>query len=238
MIEKVNEEIEETPVEETINEEEQEEIGEEVAEPQPEVKPRSNDYQENLVTLRESKERERDRAIKAEYERDQLIAYFNAVKQQQQQSQPQHNLGLADDEYVEAKHLNPITNEVKTLKQEVDEYKEMLAELKLNNEYKDFNNVVTKQNVEILLRDNPELRSSILNDDSLYNRGKATYKLIKKFMNQPPSDQYQMSQKPRSSASVKGKSQLADIGLRASGYADEERKARLEREMYDAIDSY
>lgn len=241
MVEKVNEEIEEIPVE-TSEQQESEEIsvGTEQEEAPP-VQKKDNDYESNVVSLREARERDRDRASKAEYERDQLLAYFNSIQQQQQQP-PKSNLGIADDEFVEGKHLGQVSNKVNSLQSEVQEYKDMLAELKLNNEFNDFNNVVTEDNVKRLINENPELKASLINGDSLYNRGKVAYKLIKKFMashsNNKPQGLYDQAQKPRSSASIKGKSQLSDIGLRANGYADEERRVRLEREMYDAIDSY
>jgi len=226
------------------------------AEQQPEQAPieqpeTPNQDQVNFRQLREQQELERERAIRAEYERDQLMQYIQAQQQQKQQPQQAPNpLGLSDDDYVEGKHLGKVNKSVEELKREVQQWKahneEVTAELKLTSEFNDFNNVVTSKNVEKLLKEYPELSSTVRGNDPLYNRGKATYRLIKKFLGDNTKQTIKQSmpqsmpqkQVPRSAATLKGTSSVSNIGLDANGHMTPERRAYLRRQMDDAINNY
>jgi len=208
-----------------------------------------NQYEDNVKALREAKEEQRRRAELAEQERDQIIKYLES---QQKAAQPQDDFGIREDDYVEGKDLIKVSKTVKQYKQEADHYRaqseEMLAELKLNNEFKDFNQVVTSDNVQSLIKKYPELKSSIVNNDPLYTRGKSTYRLIKKFMGddiQTPDNTIKKAKikknmgKPRPASSVKesSTSPLSQANMFANGYTKEVGDA-LEKEMYEAIDRY
>jgi len=209
-----------------------------------------NKLEDNLRELRAAKRREKERAEQAEYERDQLVKYFENMQKQPQQQQ-QDDIGVSPDDYVEGKHLGKVTKTVKELKQEVQQWKayseEMTAELKLSSEFSDFNDVVTADNVKAFIKRHPEMRGAIQNSDPLYNRGKATYRLIKQFMGEEvaPVDRVKQAKiqnnasTPRPSASIKEKqtSPLSQANMFAEGYT-EEIGAALEKEMYDAIRRY
>jgi len=204
-----------------------------------------NAFDENIKNLRQAKQQ-------AEYERDQMAQYIRNVEAQlgfqQQQSQQE---AFQEDAYVEGKDLNKVANQMNQMKQELDQWRsyseEMTAELKLNNEFSDFNNVVTADNVKTFLKKYPELKSSIQNNDPLYNRGKATYRLIKKFMkeDQQPVNQHNQVKvdtntgKPIPTTAIKDQqnSPLNIAGRLANGY-NEEIGAALEEEMYEAISRY
>lgn len=254
----MNEEIQESQVQESQVQEEveaqeveepevQEQVEQTVEESQEEKQNfEHNSFQENLRKMRESKEQ-------AEYERDQLAQYVENIKRQfASPKQNDDEFGIKEDEYVEGKDFNRVSKNVKKLQQEVQQWRayseEATAELKLNNEFNDFNQVVTSKNVKALIKKHPELRSSVQNNDPLYSRGKATYKLIKKFMSdeidQPVNKTNQRKVqnnigKPRSSVSVKDtkNSPLSEAGLLANGYNEEVGQA-LENEMYDIISRY
>ena len=178
----------------------------------------NNAFEDNVKNLREAKNYAAERASKAEYERDELIKYIEAIQQQANSAQPQkqNNLGIKDDDYVQGEHLGKVNNELENVRNELLQLKkhseETTAELKLNNEFSDFNNVVNAKNVKAFIDKYPEMRGSIVNNDPLYNRGKATYRLIKKFMGdavkQPVSKANQETirnntGKPRSTSSIK-----------------------------------
>jgi len=240
---------------ETIPEEVQEaqEVSQAEPEPQKEQNFEHNAFEENVKSLREAKKREEERAAQAEYERDQLAKYVENIQHQlKSPQQPQNDIGIKDDEYVEGKHLGKVTSKMKQMEQQLQQWKayseEMTAELKLNNEFSDFSEVVTADNVKSFLKEHPEMRSSVQNNDPLYNRGKATYKLIKKFMKDDKKSSvnknnqkkvYDNTGKPRPTSSIKEKenSPLSHANLFANGYS-EEVGAKLEEEMYDAISRY
>ena len=232
--------IQEAPVEEIVEETIQEEAPIE---------------QDNAVrNLREAKEREMQRATKAEYERDQLAKYVENIQRQMSggQQQPQNDLGIEDDDYVEGKHLGKVTAQMKQMQNELQQWKnyseETTAELKLNSEFSDFNDVVTEESVKAFIKEYPEMRGSIQNSDPLYNRGKATYRLIKKFMgdkikpkvnkvNQAMVQNNTGKPRPTSSINADQNSPLSKANLFANGY-NEDVGAALEQEMYDAISKY
>lgn len=236
----------EQPQQDTVQQE-QEPSDQPVEETQPESQQsqyQDNQYEDNLRNLRQAKEQ-------AEYERDQLVQYFQSLQQQNQPQTQEDDLGIAEDDFVEGKHLGRVTKQVKQMQQELQHWRnyseEATAELKLNNEFKDFNNVVTADNVRSLVEQYPELRSSIQNNEPLYNRGKATYRLIKKFLGDSaiPAKRMQKAKiqnnvnKPMSSSSIKEqqKSPLSQANMFADGYTEELGQA-LEDEMYEAIKRY
>ena len=99
-----------------------------------------------------------------------------------------------------------------------------------------------------MLKEYPELKPSIQNNDPLYNRGKATYRLIKKFINkdkQQPVNKHNQAKveantgKPMPTSAIKDQqtSPLSTAGMLANGYNEDVGKA-LEKEMYDAIARY
>ena len=248
----MNEEINEQEVE-------NESIVEEVAEPVVQEEQEKQDFShnalnENIKNLREAKNYEAERAAKAEYERDQLAKYLENMQQQINGGQPvkKDDLGLQDDDYVEGKHLGKVNSELKKVRNELNQWKqyseETTAELKLNNEFSDFNNIVNENTVQEFIKKYPEMRSSIVNNEPLYNRGKVTYKLIKKFMGNDLNKKANKSNqsaiqnntnKPRPTAAIKEQqnSPLSQANRFANGYNKDVAKA-LEKEMYDIISQY
>lgn len=266
----MNEEINQQDVQPEIQEEvvQPEVVQPEVVQPEePASEPQQEDFshnafEENVKNLREAKEveaqraaLEAQRAAQAEKERDQLAMYVQNIQQQVNGGQPpapQNSLGIEDDDYVEGKHLGQVTQQMQQMQAELQQWKnyseETTAELKLNNEFSDFSNIVTKENVDAFIKQYPEMRGSIQNNDPLYNRGKATYRLIKKFMGdsvQKPINKSNQARvqnntgKPRPTSSIKEdqNSPLSQANLFANGYNEEVGEA-LEREMYDAIKKY
>jgi len=233
-----------------------------VEEPQQQepVQPKG-DLDENIKLLRESKKREQERAERAEYERDQMLRYVQSLNNpqvqqpQQQPTQQQRNaLGLGEDDFVEPKHVNHIHDSVEGLRQEVNEWKmrneETTADLKLRSEFNDFNDIVTSKNVEELLGQYPEMSEIVRGQAPLYTRGKATYRLIKKFMSEKANKAVTQStqktiednfNKPRPAVTAAptktADSQLNYANLFANGYTEEVSKF-LRKQMDDAIERY
>jgi len=227
--------------------------------PQQEPVQANSDLDENIKLLRESKKREQERAERAEFERDQMMKYVQSLNNpqavQQPQQQPKTNsLNLSKDDFVEPEHVNHIQDSVEGLRQEVNEWKmrneETTADLKLRSEFDDFNNIVTSKNVEDLLGQYPEMSEIVRGQAPLYTRGKATYRLIKKFMSEQANKAVNQNtektiqnnfNKPRPAVSVtpakSADSQLNYANLFSNGYTEDVSKF-LRKQMDDAIERY
>jgi hypothetical protein len=218
----------------------------------------SNDLDENIKLLRESKKREQERAERAEYERDQILQYVQSLNNPQTvpQKAPQQNnsFNLGKDDFVEPEHVNYIHDSVQGLRQEVNEWKmrneETTADLKLRAEFNDFGDVVTSENINKLLTQYPEMEEIVRGQAPLYTRGKASYRLVKKFLSEKANEAITQNtqktiqsnfNKPRpavSAAPAKSTdTQLNYANLFANGYTEDVSKF-LRKQMDDAIERY
>jgi hypothetical protein len=235
---------EESPevVEEQVPQEQQETVQE--------VAKKESDKEKNLKILRE-------RAERAERERDQLMQA--ALRDQQQNLGPkkvsqvleedeEDEIGLGNDDIVEGKHLSKVQKEIRNLKKELNQYKQQsstqTAEARLKSQYSDFDNVVTRENIDLLAHSYPELAQTLRNAPDLYTQGSAAYTLIKKFIEQPkPFEALQTERniaKPRPSNSISP--QQGDTPLsRANAFANgltEDLKTQLIKEMNEYRKGY
>ena len=219
----------------------------EVIEEEP-VAHQDNTLEENLKSLREGKAQETERAIRAEYERDQMAQYLENV--QKQMGMPQQQVqepGIAEDDFIEGKNFNPLKKSVAQLKKETEDWRlqqeESLAELKLNTEFSDFETVVTQEKVKAYLKKHPEMTPAIVSNAPLYSRGKAAYNLLKNHeaKQKKHKDNNALAQsnitKPKPSTSLKGQVVDGPLG-KANAFGrdySQSRMDRLRQEMDDAI---
>lgn len=230
---------------ENIIQEQIQEQPEQVVEVQPEQQaasapqqPQVDERERNFAALREARE-------KAERERDEAINY---IRQLQQQNQPQEEADpeFAPDDLVEWKHVQ---NKFKKMEQRLHQYENQtayqVAEARLKSQYNDFENVVTRENIEALRMAYPEIAQTLHATPDLYNKAVATYNIIKQFgIGHQQNNNLQEKQaiarnmaKPRSSNSVapqQGESPLSKANEFSNGPLTEERKAQLYREMMQA----
>jgi len=214
---------------------------------------------DNLRIMRENQKRDQERAETAEKERDEMAKYIENLRYQQNQQsnarQPleiERTFGLTGDDFVEPKHLNAVMENQKRQQAEMNEWRlqqeETTAEMRLVSEYKDFNNVVTEVNIKNFIKEHPEMRSTFVNNDPIYSKAKAAYKVLKKFSTSESKEakyekEYEKIQnnnnKPRPTSSVgaqQGSTPLSKANLFANGY-NEEVAAFLQKEMKDAINN-
>lgn len=192
--------------------------------------------------LKERAERERDEAIKKAQE---LEARFSAT--QNQVPDHQTDISIGNDELAEGKHLKAVVNEVNKLKNQLKQYESQssssLVEARLKMEYPDIEKVVSKENIEILSMQYPDIADTINASPDLYKKAVSAYTLIKKLGIQP-EDTYQEDRaraqinasKPRPLTSVspqQGDSPLSHANAFANGLTDE-LKAQLLKEMMNA----
>jgi len=166
----------ETPVEEQPQEQQTTE-----AEAKPVEPAQETEAQINYRAMRELKK-------KAEQERDVLLQKLQLAEQKQQPKQetpPQQDFSIAPDDLVEGKHLSAVDKKVKQLESQLQSYQQQSAaqniEARIKTQYPDFDQVVSKDNLEIFRTAYPDLATAIGSSTDLYSKATSAYKLIKKY---------------------------------------------------------
>jgi len=214
---------------------------------QEEPKPQQESVQaKNFRQIKELKER-------AEWERDELRRRLESYETSKQQVKPQEieeqDININPDDLVEGKHLNKYDKKIRKLQDDLRIYQQQTqlaaTETRLKNQYPDFDKVVSKDNIEQLKANYPELAETLnASSTDLYSKAVSAYTLIKK-LGISPDDVYQQDRekaiknaaKPRPLASVspqQGESPLSKANAFANGLTDE-LKDQLRKEMYAAM---
>lgn len=145
--------------------------------------PQSN-KEENFRRLREKAER-------AERERDQVMLLLRQQEQQrlyneqlnQQRNQPQEP-ALDPDDYAQVNYVNRVIEnkarqmEIRQQEQEQRLYSQ-LVETRVKTQYRDFDDVVSAENIAMLRELEPAYASSLAANPDLFLKAEGTYKLIK-----------------------------------------------------------
>lgn len=205
----------------------------------------------NMRILRERAESAERRSLELE-----RMVQMNMSQQQASKMQVVDNedddFDLSDDTYIEGKHLKKyvknLKQELRNTKKQFEEYNQQnaltQAEMRLKNQFNDFDSVVTKENLEKLASQKPSLYRTILSNPDVYDKGYAAYELIKH--SGIIADQYheldkrveENRMKPRSAANAapqSGDTPLARVGDYDRRILSEERKDQLRRQVEEAI---
>jgi outer membrane biosynthesis protein TonB len=182
--------------------------------------------QVNFRNLRQQKEQ-------AEKERDEAL---RALQSKSATPTLEENFNLASDDLVEGKHLQAQQRRLQELEGQV-------MEAKLKAQYKDFDAVVSKENVDNLKSQYPELAQTIGQSGDLYGKAVSAYTMIKKLgihvedTHKEDRERAQAnSAKPRPLASVspqQGDSPLSHANAFANGLTPE-LQSQLRKEMAEA----
>ncbi len=201
----------------------------------------------NIRALREKAER----AERLEWERDEAVkrlAQYEAQKHTPQEvEEPDYNIN--EDDLVEGKHLRQYNKKLKKVQEELKQQQQQnyltTTEIRLRNEYPDFDKIVSSANIEQLRNRYPELADTLNNSNTdVYTKAKSAYKLIKD-LGISPDDNYEQDRqraitnaaKPKPLASVspqQGDSPLSKANAFANGLTDDLAK-QLRKEMYEAM---
>lgn len=158
-------------------------MNEEIVQPQEQIQeiaqeapqPRG-DREPNLRIMRERAEQAERRA----YELEQQIA-----RNQPQQEDDTFTFG-EDDGLLENKHLKKYdkkkSKETETLQKEIARLETMINEHALKSRYKDFEDVVTEENLEKLSKIKPALFRSMMANPNIADRGDAAHELISSYV--------------------------------------------------------
>ena len=206
--------------------------------------PEDNPQLKNMREMRIRKER-------AEKERDDAYKLIQQFKDQQtaKSAEPEENLdfSVADDDLVEGRHLGKVDKRIKQLEEKLKKYQQTstaaTVEVKLRNKYSDFDKVVSKANVEALVRDYPELGDTLRSSSDLYSQAVTAYTMIKQ-MGVYKEDKFSQDRaraevnagKPRPLTSMspqQGDGPLSKANAFANGLTDELKESLL-KEMNDA----
>lgn len=239
ILEQAPEQAPEAPTEPNLEESQPEA---QIAPPEPEVPTSpSSQHFKAVRQLKEKAERERDEAIRRAVELEARLTGF-------QPAVPEiEDIPIGNDDLAEGKHVKQVSSEVRKLRAELKQYQQQSAssiiEARLKMEYPDIDKVVTKENIEILTMQEPDIASTIHDSQDLYKKAVSAYKLIKKFGIQTEdhyADDRARAQanaaKPRPLTSVspqQGDSPLSHANAFANGLTDELR-ASLLKEMMNA----
>lgn len=208
---------------------------------------RTTDQERNFAALRE-------KALKAERERDEALRYVREMEtKKQQQVEPEDiDFSLGDDEIAEGKHLKTVAQQIKHLKNELKKYKQesltSTVETKIRSQYPDFDNVVSKENLESLRNLHPEIVQTLMTATDPYSQAASAYTIIKK-LGIDNQGSYEMdklrvqtnAQKPKPLSSIAtqqgGKGALSHANAFAGGLT-KELQAQLLKEMQESRKSF
>lgn len=199
--------------------------------PPKEVDENNKDY--NFKQLREVNKQLEERLKKSE-DFIQTIA-----EKQQEKTPPESEEELGEDDLVEGKHLKKALSKIEKMlyQKELDAIPD-----KLKNKFENFDQVVTKENLEKLKDSEPELYQTIRSGDDLFSKGVAAYKTIislgyagdeENIMKQ--KDQVHANhKKPLSAQAIKGHGALHEANVFANGLTPDLKK-QLQKEMAEAV---
>lgn len=130
---------------------------------------------QNIRVLREDRE-------KTQRANDELLRRLQVYENQKQEAaKKEEGPALAPDDLVE---WRVVQKEVNDVKQELQQYKDLqnayTAEMKIRSEFRDFDSVVSTENIAMLRTMEPELAASIHSNPNGYSKAVAAYKAIKK----------------------------------------------------------
>lgn len=197
---------------------------------------KENTKEFNFRQLRENNKQLEERLKKS----DEIIETFTNSQHQSSLSEvPPEEEPLGEDDIAEGKHLKKL--EAKLEKMMYQKELEAVPD-KLKGKFADFDQVVTKENLEKLKDTEPELYRTIRSGTDLFAKGVAAYKTLKS-LGISPEDPNMMKQKdhvhsnhkkPLSAQAIKGQGALHEANAFASGLTPELKK-QLQKEMAEAV---
>lgn len=239
--------------EEVVEQEVQEETPVEAAPetqvaPEPQAaapKPSAYSKEENMALLRE-------RARKAEAEREELIRQLQSYQQKPTQNQAQtpqeiEDISIGADDLVEGKHLAKLQKKIRSLEEQVTQSKQQsqswTTEARLKHQYPDFDKVVSASNIASLSEMYPDVAKTIGDSQDLYSKAVTAYTVIKNlgiYTDDFQKDKVVAAQnaaKPRpltSIAPTQGDTPMSRANAFAEGLTEDLAK-QLRQEMFQAM---
>lgn len=154
---------------------------------------------------------------------------------------PEEDFGIKDEDLVEGKHFRTLKKEISELKTQLKQKEASTVDDRLSAKFPDYADVVSKENIELLKQNEPELALSLwrLQDDP-YAQGVAAYKLMTKLglKQEKPSPEKEKAlsnaKKPVSVNAVTKQSAIGNAHMFENGLTPELKKS-LWKEMQQAM---
>lgn len=215
----------------------------------------------NIKELREKAERAQSEAERIKRERDEMAAYIQQMRAQQEQPhihddeiEEDYSINLKDDDLVEGKEIAKLVKKINNLesklKKSQQQSSQMSVETRLKMQYPDIEKVLSQENLMRLKNEEPELAYTISMNPDLYSQSVTAYKQIKKLgiVQDQPIQNYETEKqiiqknisKPRPVVSInaqQGDSPLSRANAFANGLT-EDLKKQLQREMAEIRKAY
>lgn len=196
----------------------------------------------------------REKAEQLQRERDEALRKLQELQAAQQPKieSSDEDLIIGQDEIAEGKHLRQISKQIKELKQQLKQSQqqsaEMSVETRLKTRYPDFDSIVSRENIEALRSQYPEIAATINSSPDLESKAVSAYTLIKKLgiVQQPDGFEEDRARiirnaaKPRPVTSVspqQGDTPLSRANAFANGLTPE-LQAQLLKEMHAAMKNH
>jgi len=211
---------------------------------------RESDKEINFKAMREqmkAMESEKQRIIA---ERDEYkSAFFSHVKPKAPEPQEEVDelADVGDDDWMTKKQARALAERQARaiVKESLKSYEEQRTRDqlpdRLKKEFADFDEVVTKENIEYLRANKPHIAASLASTNDPYAKAASAYEFIKLFcptVNKPTEDQMKAdknSKKPGTLSSPSAVSPLSQAKMFETGRLSPEMKAQLQKEMIAAI---
>lgn len=196
-----------------------------------------SDKEYNFANLRKSKEQLENRVGELE---DYIKHMATASKSSNTEDSSDFEIG--DEDLAEGKHLKMMYKELQTLRSQMHEEKMANIPERLKNKFSDFEQVVSKENIDKLKKSEPELYSAIIGGNDLYAKGISAYKTLKAFgyakenYTTQKEHLHDKHNRPISAQAIKGHGALSEKNVFAGGLTDELKK-QLQKEMAEAAKS-
>lgn len=189
-----------------------------------------DDKEYNFRQLREGKKQ-------LEEEVNRLRDEIRAISQKQTPSS-EESFEIGDDDIVEGRHVKKLYSRLENL---IKQKEAASIPDRLSNRFSDFNQVVTKENIEKLKTLEPEIYTSITSGEDLFSKGVSAYKTLKALGIYKESQDFSAekeqvrnnSKKPMSVQAVKGQGALHEANVFANGLTPDLKK-QLHKEMVEA----
>lgn len=222
-----NQNVAEDILQEEIVQPQDAQITQEVSQEQTEEN--SKDY--NFRQLRETNKQLEARLRKSE----EMLENMSRSKLSPEESE---DLDIGEEDLIEGKHLKKV---IARLEQKIQANEQAYIPDRLRSKFTDFDQVVTKENLERLQQSEPELYNTIRSGSDLFQKGVAAYKTLKSLGIIDEQETYMKNKeivqnnhkKPISAQAIKGQGALHEANIFANGLTPELKKSLL-KEMSEA----
>lgn len=191
-----------------------------------------NNKEYNFRQLRETNKQLESRLRKSE----EILESMSRSKLSSDENEEDLNIG--EEDLVEGKHLKKV---IARLEQKLQATEQAQIPDRLRGKYADFDQVVTRENLEKLQQAEPELYNTIRSGTDLFQKGVAAYKTLKSLGLIDEQESYMKNKetvqnnhkKPLSAQAIKGQGALHEANMFANGLTPELKK-QLQKEMSEA----